>query len=142
VLSNALRYTDSGGRVKVSVTVIERECVVAVTDSGIGIDEADVPRVFDRFWRARAARERATAGSGVGLALVRDLVLAHEGRVEVVSRPGSGSRFSVHLPLHTSAEPDEPLRPAFAAGETAAAVAAWKLQRVAEIAGAARAELP
>jgi anti-anti-sigma factor len=110
LLSNALRYTDPGGRVLVSLTQTERESVIEVADSGVGIAEAHLAYVFDRFWRAPSARYRATGGSGVGLALVRDLVLAHHGNVEVLSRLGSGSRFRVHLPLDSDGQTDEPLQ--------------------------------
>jgi two-component system sensor histidine kinase BaeS len=99
LLSNALRYTDSGGRVIVCVRQTEHEAVVEVADSGIGIAQEHLARVFDRFWRVPDARWRAVEGSGVGLAVVRDLVLAHHGRVEVFSRLARGSRFVVRLPL-------------------------------------------
>jgi two-component system sensor histidine kinase BaeS len=99
LLSNALRYTDPGGRIAVSLRVAGDEAVVDVTDSGIGIPPEQTARIFDRFWRAPEARARAGQGSGVGLALVADLVAAHDGRVEVESRPGCGSTFSVRLPL-------------------------------------------
>jgi signal transduction histidine kinase len=99
LLSNALRYTDPGGRVAVRLSVAGDRAVIEVTDSGIGIAPEHVERIFDRFWRAPPARERAAHGSGVGLALVADLVRAHDGRVEVESRPGRGSTFSVFLPL-------------------------------------------
>jgi len=68
-------------------------------------------RVFDRFWRAPEARERVAEGSGVGLALVRDLVLAQEGRVDVQSRPGHGSTFSVSIPLAVADEEGDGDRP-------------------------------
>jgi two-component system sensor histidine kinase BaeS len=115
LLSNALRYTDPGGLVTVTLTHNERDAVIQVADSGIGIAEAHRGHVFDRFWRAPDARARTPEGSGVGLALVRDLVLAHHGRVEVVSRPGNGSRFKVFLPLHVprrAAAQAEPAVPA------------------------------
>jgi len=113
LLANALRYTDRGGCVTVSLSRTERESVIDVTDTGIGIPAEQMTRVFDRFWRAPGARERIADGSGVGLAVVRDLVLAHQGRVEVDSRVGEGSRFSVHLPLarprDAAAAPERPL---------------------------------
>lgn len=112
LLSNALRYTDRGGRVSVTVSQAGEEAVIVVADTGIGIPEAYVGHVFDRFWRAPGATARAAGGSGVGLAVVRDLVMAHHGRVEVDTRPGGGSRFSVHLPLATETAAPEPLRPA------------------------------
>jgi two-component system sensor histidine kinase BaeS len=99
LLSNALRYTDPGGRIAVTLRVDGAEAAIDVADSGIGIPPEHVARIFDRFWRAPEARARATQGSGVGLALVADLVAAHDGRVEVSSRPGRGSTFSVRLPL-------------------------------------------
>jgi two-component system sensor histidine kinase BaeS len=99
LLSNALRYTDPGGRVKVRLAAAGDEAVIEVADSGIGIAPEHVERIFDRFWRAPQARARAAHGSGVGLALLADLVRAHDGRVEVDSRPGRGSTFSVFLPL-------------------------------------------
>jgi two-component system, OmpR family, sensor histidine kinase BaeS len=99
LLSNALRYTDPGGTIAVSLRIAGDEAVVDVDDSGMGIPPEHVERIFDRFWRAPEARRRAAQGSGVGLALVADLVAAHDGRVEVASRPGCGSTFSVRLPL-------------------------------------------
>jgi two-component system sensor histidine kinase BaeS len=110
LLTNALRYTDSGGRVTVSLTHTDQEAVIEVSDSGIGIPKEQIGRVFDRFWRMPVARDRAAEGLGVGLALVRDLVLAHHGHVAVDSRLGTGSRFRVHLPLPPQAQADEPLR--------------------------------
>jgi anti-anti-sigma factor len=113
LLANALRYTDPGGCVTVSLSCTQRESVIDVADTGIGIPAEHITRVFDRFWRAPGARDRTAAGSGVGLAVVRDLVLSHQGRVEVDSRVGEGSRFSVHLPLarprDAAAAPERPL---------------------------------
>jgi two-component system sensor histidine kinase BaeS len=109
LLANALRYTDAGGRVTVSLTHAEGESVIEVADSGIGIPQEQLGRVFDRFWRMPIARERAAEGSGVGLAVVRDLVVAHHGHVAVDSGLGTGSRFLVHLPLPSQGEAEEPL---------------------------------
>ena len=95
LLSNALRYTDPGGRVVVSLVVRDGEAVIDVADSGVGIAREYLARVFDRFWRAPGARARAAEGSGVGLALVSELVRAHGGAVEVSSRPGQGTSFWV-----------------------------------------------
>jgi two-component system sensor histidine kinase BaeS len=99
LLSNALRYTDPGGRVVVSLDAHDGDATIAVADSGIGIAPEYLARVFDRFWRAPGARARAAEGSGVGLALVSELIRAHGGAVEVSSRPGDGSSFWVRLPL-------------------------------------------
>jgi signal transduction histidine kinase len=99
LISNALRYTDEGGRVALSVVVHGAEAVIEVSDTGIGIAPAHLRSVFDRFWRAPGASDRAPSGSGVGLAVVSEIVMAHGGRVEVASREGRGSTFSVLLPL-------------------------------------------
>jgi signal transduction histidine kinase len=69
-----------------------------VADTGLGIDPADLPRIFDRFYRVDRARSRAQGGSGLGLAICRWIVEAHGGQIEVQSRPGRGSTFTVRLP--------------------------------------------
>jgi len=99
LLSNALRYTGAGGRIAVSLTARDGDAVIEISDTGIGIAPEHLGRIFDRFWRAPEARVAAAGGSGVGLALVADLVRAHDGRVEVASRAGRGTTFSVLLPL-------------------------------------------
>jgi two-component system, OmpR family, sensor histidine kinase BaeS len=99
LLSNALRYTDPGGRVAVTLEARGAEAVIEVSDSGIGIAPEHVERIFDRFWRSPEARARAGEGSGIGLALLSELVRAHNGRVAVASEPGRGTTFSVFLPL-------------------------------------------
>jgi signal transduction histidine kinase len=72
---------------------------VSVRDTGIGIDEEAVTRVFDRFYRADEARNRDSGGAGLGLAIARQLVEEHGGRITVESAPGRGSTFTVRLPL-------------------------------------------
>ena len=98
LLSNALRYTDPGGRVTLHVSRGVTGCVVEVRDTGIGIASEDLPHVFDRFWRSDRSRSRATGGSGIGLAVVRELVRAHHGRVELRSELGEGTVARVVLP--------------------------------------------
>jgi signal transduction histidine kinase len=98
LLSNALRYTDSGGTVTVTVAQRDGSAVLEVSDTGIGIQGADLPYIFERFWRAEPSRARRTGGAGIGLAIVRELVRAHDGRVDVESKPGEGSCFRVFLP--------------------------------------------
>ena len=97
LLSNALRYTDRGGRVSLSVHRSGGDAVLAVADTGIGIAPDDLRHVFTRFWRSDRSRSRATGGSGVGLAIVRELVRAHDGRIDLDSTLGEGSRFRVIL---------------------------------------------
>jgi two-component system sensor histidine kinase BaeS len=98
LLSNAIRYTDAGGRVAARVVPRGDTAVIEIADSGIGIAPEHLTHVFDRFWRARGASERAPDGSGVGLAVASEIVAAHGGRVDVSSRPGCGSTFTVVLP--------------------------------------------
>ncbi len=104
LLSNAVRYTDAGGRIVVRVRRSGPTAVLSVSDSGIGIAPEHLGRVFDRFWRAGAAVARVPEGSGVGLAVVSDIVRAHGGRVEAASPPGGGAAFTVSLPLGSHAQ--------------------------------------
>ena len=97
LLSNALRYTEAGGEVTLTVARSGDEVVLDVTDTGIGIRAEDLRHIFTRFWRGDPSRSRATGGTGIGLAIVRELVRAHEGRIDVDSVPGAGSRFRVIL---------------------------------------------
>ena len=97
LLSNALRYTEAGGSVTLAVERRRDEAVLEVTDTGTGIAPDDLRHVFTRFWRGDRSRSRATGGSGIGLAIVRELVRSHEGRVDVDSVLGQGSRFTVTL---------------------------------------------
>jgi signal transduction histidine kinase len=98
LISNAVKFTFEGG-VSVSVDREDRRAVLRVTDTGTGIPEAEVPRLFERFHRVRGAASRSIEGSGIGLALVAQLAELHGGDVGVVSRPGEGSTFTVSIPL-------------------------------------------
>jgi len=99
LLANALRYTESGGRVDLRVRREERSAVLEVADTGVGIAAEDLKHVFKRFWRGEKSRSRATGGAGIGLAIVYELVRVHDGRIDVESRPGVGSTFRVSLPV-------------------------------------------
>ncbi len=99
LVSNAIRYTPAGGAVTLSATVAGAELLVAVQDSGIGIAEQDLPRIFDRFWRADTSRARATGGSGLGLPIARQLAEAHGGTLTALSRPGEGTTMTLRLPV-------------------------------------------
>jgi signal transduction histidine kinase len=72
--------------------------LIRVTDTGVGIDASELPRIFDRFYRGSLANEARSSGSGLGLAIVRSIVDMHHGRISVESRLGAGSTFTVHLP--------------------------------------------
>ncbi|MBQ9433105.1 MAG: HAMP domain-containing histidine kinase [Synergistaceae bacterium] len=98
LLSNALRYTDEGGKVDVILRKSGKSVVIQVKDSGIGIAEKDLPNIFERFYRADESRTRVTGGSGVGLAIVKAAVEAHGGKITVESKKGEGSIFTITLP--------------------------------------------
>ena len=95
LLSNSLKFTREGGRVLIEVAPEDGEAVIRVTDTGSGIAEDELPRVFDRFFRGSGARP---AGSGIGLTVVQELVRAHGGRVEIRSAPGQGTTVGIRLP--------------------------------------------
>jgi signal transduction histidine kinase len=99
LVDNAVKYTPAGGRVVVRVRSTETGPEVSVADTGPGIPEADLPWIWDRHFRSD--QSRATRGLGLGLSLARALVEAHDGRIEVRSRPGEGAVFTVHLPAPT-----------------------------------------
>lgn len=99
LVENALRYSEPGGVVKVRASRENGTAVVTVSDDGIGIPARDLPRVFERFYRVDTARARDTGGTGLGLAIVRHVVDRHGGTVNVESELGSGSTFTVRLPL-------------------------------------------
>lgn len=103
---NALKYTPEGGCVTIGLKVEEGEARVSVADTGIGISEEDLPRVFERFYRADSSRARATGGTGLGLSIAAWIAARHAGRIDVTSRPGLGSRFTLSFPL-TPPEPEE-----------------------------------
>ncbi|MEP7335582.1 MAG: HAMP domain-containing sensor histidine kinase [Actinomycetota bacterium] len=97
LLSNAFRHTETG-EVRLRVAREGDQAVLEVSDTGVGIAPDDLRHIFTRFWRGDRSRSRATGGAGIGLAIVRELVRAHDGRVDVDSTPGKGSRFRVILP--------------------------------------------
>ena len=99
LLDNAIRYTETGGKVRVVLSEEGGEAVLRVEDSGIGIPTKDLDRIFERFYRVDAARSRATGGTGLGLSIVRHAVESHGGTVEVESELGAGSTFTVRLPI-------------------------------------------
>jgi heavy metal sensor kinase len=99
LLDNAIKYTPRGGTVSVSVRRRDNHAILQVTDTGIGISPADVPHIFDRFYRADKARSRQMGGTGLGLSIVRSICLAHGGQVTVESAEGRGSVFNVEIPL-------------------------------------------
>ena len=98
LISNAIKFSPDGGLVRIYVKRQDGHAVVAVVDEGVGIDEADLPRVFDRFFRTSQATTAAVQGAGLGLTIARRIVQEHGGEIDVTSKPGQGSTFTVRLP--------------------------------------------
>lgn len=98
LLSNAMAYTPAGGEVTLSAGRGETDWWIQVTDTGIGIPEEDLPRIFERFYRVDKARSRESGGTGLGLAIVKHLVEAHRGEIEVMSQAGKGTEITLTFP--------------------------------------------
>jgi PAS domain S-box-containing protein len=109
VLGNAIKFTPTGGRIELTVDLSETSAVVAVRDSGPGVPERQLPRLFERFWQAD---ETARHGRGLGLFIARGIVEAQNGEIRAESRPGAGATFSFTLPLASVRErPQTPVVP-------------------------------
>jgi PAS domain S-box-containing protein len=98
LVSNAIKYSDSGGQVSISLQQVDSSVEMVVADDGIGISPEDQERLFTRFFRGQEARSRLTPGTGLGLSIVRDIARAHGGDCTVASEPGVGTTFTVTLP--------------------------------------------
>jgi two-component system phosphate regulon sensor histidine kinase PhoR len=99
LIDNAIKYSPSGGRVEVGLREDSGELLLQVTDQGIGIPEEHLPRISERFYRVDTARSREMGGTGLGLAIVKHVAQAHSGRLQVESRLGEGSRFTLRFPI-------------------------------------------
>jgi two-component system, OmpR family, sensor histidine kinase SenX3 len=98
LVDNAVKYTPPGGRVEVTGGFEGSDIAIRVSDTGIGIPRASLPRIFERFYRVDKARSKETGGTGLGLSIVKHVAENHGGRVTVESAPGEGSTFTVYLP--------------------------------------------
>ncbi len=99
LVSNALRYTPVGGTITLAAAANEKTLTMTVTDTGSGIPPADLPHIFQRFYRGEKSRQQQENESGLGLAIARSLVLAHEGTIAADSTPGAGTTFTITLPI-------------------------------------------
>jgi len=99
LVDNAIKYTPQGGRVTLGLRHTEREAVLTVADTGMGIPAEDLAHIFERFYRVDKARSRTAGGTGLGLSIVQWIAQAHGGRIDVQSEIGKGTTFTVRLPL-------------------------------------------
>ena len=112
LVGNAVKFTEPGGSVDVRAVAIPADGArIEVADTGVGIEPAELPRIFERFYRGSRANEARGSGSGLGLAIVRSIVDMHHGTVEVISRLGAGTTFTVTLPADPRKDDDGVLPP-------------------------------
>ena len=106
LLDNAVKFSYPNSTVQCRATVGDHQVTIGVQDSGVGIPTRDLERIFERFYRVDPGRSRATGGTGLGLSIVRHVAHNHHGRVDVDSREGEGTTFSLILPMQTASESD------------------------------------
>ncbi|MCA9988848.1 MAG: hypothetical protein KDE59_31295, partial [Anaerolineales bacterium] len=108
LIENGLKYTPAGGHINVTVNRLWQEVTVTIADTGPGIAPEHLPHLFERFYRPDEARSRDRGGFGLGLAIARAIVEAHNGRIEVESELGQGTRLIVYLPAGAVTAASEP----------------------------------
>jgi two-component system OmpR family sensor kinase len=108
LMRNALVHTPAGSAIEVSITDDDALATIRVRDHGPGLPEADRAQLFNRFWRAEHGRERGKAGAGLGLAIAREIVEAHEGQIIAENATGGGAVFTVRLPRAPARQPPSP----------------------------------
>lgn len=109
LLDNAVKYTPKGGTITMGVAKTAQGCVLTMQDNGPGIPGEELPKIFDRFYRADSARKAESGGHGLGLSIARIIVVAHSGKIRVRSKVGEGTTFSVMLPaVQEEGKPDDP----------------------------------
>jgi two-component system phosphate regulon sensor histidine kinase PhoR len=110
LVDNALKYTPAGGDIRIRWRSDDGHACVDVEDTGIGIPEGDLPRIFERFYRVDKARSRELGGTGLGLSIVKHLVQAMHGTVSANSTLGKGTKFTVRLPSAALAQEAQVIR--------------------------------
>ncbi len=98
ILNNAIKYSPDGGTITFSMKTTDSQLIVSISDEGLGIPKADLPRIFDRFYRVDKARSRSQGGTGLGLAIAKEIVKQHKGFIWAKSEYGHGSTFTIVLP--------------------------------------------
>lgn len=99
LIDNAIKYTPEGGEVLIATALAGKEIIISVKDSGLGIPEEDIPRIFERFYRVEKTRSRDMGGSGLGLSIVKHIIELHNSKIFVESKVGQGTEFRFALPV-------------------------------------------
>ncbi|MBY4965325.1 cell wall metabolism sensor histidine kinase VicK [Streptococcus suis] len=107
ILNNAIKYSPDGGTITFSMKTTDNQLIVSISDEGLGIPKADLPKIFDRFYRVDKARSRAQGGTGLGLAIAKEIVKQHKGFIWAKSEYGHGSTFTIVLPYSKDIALDE-----------------------------------
>ncbi|MPN64607.1 Sensor histidine kinase WalK [bioreactor metagenome] len=99
LIENGIKYTPEGGSVRVSIDADHQNAFLIVSDTGIGMKEEELGRIFDRFYRVDRVRDRESGGTGLGLSITHSTVLMHKGSIKVTSKENEGTTFLVRIPL-------------------------------------------
>ncbi len=104
LVENAIKYTGEDGHVSCLAYISNNNFQIEISDNGIGIEEADIPRIFERFYRVDKARSRKVGGTGLGLAIVKHIALNFKAKIDVESKIGEGSTFKISIPIDNNGE--------------------------------------
>lgn len=99
LIDNAIKYTSDGGDIRIDMSTTDKELTIEISDTGIGIPKEHLPRIFERFYRIDKTRSRKMGGTGLGLSIVKHIVIMHDGKIDVQSEEGKGSKFTIQLPV-------------------------------------------